>query len=531
VVVTVGDVGVADGAVMAGRDVAPPVTGARRHAVAVAVLGVVAALGYGAVEFWKFLTFRASTYDLVIFDQAVRAYSRFRLPVSVVDGVHRGFGTQFSVLGDHFSPILAVLAPLYWIHSGPATLLVAQALLFAAAIGPLWVCTRRELGPFAAYCVAAGYAVSWPVAQAVAFDFHEVAFVPVLTAVLFERFSAYRRDRGRWWHLVVPAVALVGVKEDMGLLVAAFGTAMLIVVTRWRTPRRRQAWWLGAGFVAGGLAATAVSTAVLLPALGSQPRFYHQYGAFGPTLPGAAWHMLTHPATTAATLTHPDVKIHTIVLLGTVAAFACLLSPFVLVALPQVAERMLADVPNWWTTGFHYDAFLVVALLCAGVDGVARVRRWSARHGGWAAVAGTRFAAVWAVAVLVIGLWHVPGFGFNPLLHPSTWHGDATTRAAAAAVARVPSGVTVEAANTLGPALTGRTTVVLWDQVPRWAPWVVADTSTRRFPFCDVAQQRARVTFLTAHGYRVVFTDDGFVVLHHPGRLPPLATRQAPGCP
>jgi uncharacterized membrane protein len=485
--------------------------------VAVGVLTGLAAVGYGGVEFWKFVTFRASTYDLVIFDQAVRAYSRFHAPVSVVDGVHRGFGAQFSVLGDHFSPILAVLAPLYWIHSGPSTLLVAQALLFAAAIPPLWVFARRELGPFPAYCVAVGYAVSWPVAQAVAFDFHEVAFVPVLTAVLFERFSAYRRGRGRWWHLVVPAVALLGVKEDMGLLVAGFGVAMLVVGGR----RSR---WPGAGFVVGGLAATVISTAVLLPAMGSNPRFYWRYGAFGPTLPTAAWHMLTHPATTAATFTHPDVKIHTIVLLGVVAAFASLLSPFVLLVLPQLAERLLSDAPTWWTSGFHYDAFLVVALLCAGVDGVARVRRRSGRH-------GDRFVAVWAVAVVVIGLWNVPGFGFDPLLHPSLWQRDAAERAEAAAVARVPSGVLVEAANPLGPALTGRATVVLWDQVPRWAPWVVADTSTTRFPFCDVAQQRARVTFLTAHGYRIVFADDGYLVLHHPGPLPPLATARSPGCP
>ncbi|HKN97462.1 MAG TPA: DUF2079 domain-containing protein [Pseudonocardiaceae bacterium] len=497
---------------------------ASRHAVAVTVIGAAAALGYGAIEFWKFLTFRASSYDLVIFDQAVRAYSRFHAPVSVVDGVHRGFGTHFAVLGDHFSPILAVLAPLYWVHSGPATLLVAQALLFASAIPPLWVFTRRELGPFAAYCVAVAYAVSWPVAQAVAFDFHEVAFVPVLTAVLVERCSAYRRDQGRWWQLVLPAVGLLAVKEDMGLLVAAFGVAVLVLV-----PRRREARWLGAGFVAGGLAAVVVSTAVLLPAMGSKPQFYWRYGQFGQSLPTAAWHMLTHPATTLVTFTHPDVKIHTMVLLGTVAAFASLLSPFALLVLPQLAERMLADAPNWWTTRFHYDAFVVVALLCAGVDGVARVRRWTARHDGWR-VAGERFAAVWAVAVLVIGVWNVPGFGFDPLLHPSSWHRDAAMRAEAAAVARVPSGVTVEAANTLGPALTGRATVVLWDQVPRWAPWVVADTTTRRFPFCDVAQQRARVAFLVTHGYRIVFADDGFQVLHHPGPLPPTATAQAPDC-
>lgn len=494
----------------------------RWHAVAVAVLGVVAAAGYAVCGFLQLATFRAGAYDLVIFDQAVRSYSEFHLPVAVVKGVHNGFGTGFSVLGDHFSPILATLAPLYWIHSGPQTLIVAQAVLFAAAIAPLWVCARRELGAVAAYCVCLGYAVSWPVAQAVTFDFHEVAFVPPLTAVLFERFSAYRRDRGRWWHVALPAFGLLLVKEDMGLLVAGFGLAVLVTSIRWITPRRTQVRWLGAGFVVGGLAAVVVCTDVLLPAFGGRAGYYWHYGRFGSSLPEAAWRALTHPGLVAATITRPDVKIHTIAWLLVIAAFASLGSPFLLVILPPLAERMLSDDPNWWGTDFHYNAFLVVAVLAAGVDGMARLRRWWPRAG--------HVGVVWGALVLVIGLWTVPGFAFGTVLRPSAWHRTAAIGAEAAAVAHVPSGVTVEAADNLGPRLTGRTTVLLWDNLPRWAPWVVADTHSPEFPFCALYDQRTRVGYLLAHGYQVVFADDGYEVLHHPGPLPPLDTAASPGC-
>jgi uncharacterized membrane protein len=504
----------------------------RYHAIAVTVLGVAAAVLYALAGFLQYYRFRAGSYDLVIFDQAVRSYSHFRLPVSVVAGVHRGFGTDFTVLGDHFSPILATLAPLYWIHSGPQTLLIAQALLFAGAIGPLWVFTRRELGPAAAYFVAVGYAISWPVAQAVSFDFHEVAFVPVLTAVLIERCSAYRRDAGRLWHLVLPAIGLLLVKEDMGLLVAGFGLALLVMSTRWITPRRREARWLGLGFVAGGLVAVVVSIDVLLPAFGSQPAFYWRYGQFGPSLPSAALDMLTHPGTVANTLVTPEVKVHTVVCLLAVAAFAALLSPYLLLVAPLLAERMLSDAPNWWGLDFHYNAFLVMALLCGGVDAVARLRRLVARHRPPAVlrVAGERFGVVWAAAVLVIAVCSVHDFAFDPLLHSSTWHRDADERAAAAAVAHVPSGVAVATANNLGPQLTERTTVLLWDQLPRWTPWVVADVSRPVFPFCSVAQQQSLVGYLLGHGYQQVFSDAGYVVLHHPGPLPPLDTTKAPGC-
>ncbi|HEX5407744.1 MAG TPA: DUF2079 domain-containing protein [Pseudonocardiaceae bacterium] len=511
-------------------DVTTVVAPRRRHLITVTVLTAAAAALYATVEFLRYYTFRAGTYDLVIFDQAVRSYSHFHLPVAIVSGVHRGFGTGFSELGDHFSPILATLAPLYWVHSGPQTLLAAQAVLFAAAIPPLWRCTRRELGTFAAYCVAVGYAISWPVAQAVAFDVHEVAFVPVLMAVLFERFGAYRRDRGRWWHLVLPALGLLAVKEDMGLMVAAFGLAVLIMTIRWVTPRRAETRRLGAGLVVGGLVAVVVCTDIVLPAFGSKPRFYWRYGEFGPSLPGAVWDMLTHPATVGDTFVQPQVKVQTTVALFTLAAFASLLSPFLLVVLPQLAERMLSDAPNWWSTAFHYDAFLVVPLLCAGVDAVARVRRWSARGRPVVRLAGARLGVLWVVAVLVIAVSTVHDFAFDQLLHGSSWQRTAAVRAEAGAVARVPSGVTVEAANPLGPRLTSRTTVVLWDELPRWAPWVVADTANQVFPFCSVAAQQARVDYLTGHGYRIVYSVAGYVVLHHPGPVPPLVTAQSPGC-
>src|SRR6266566_10098658 len=93
-------------------DVQAAVRAPTTHRIGMVLVSTAAALVYGAAEFLRYYTFRAGTYDLVIFDQAVRSYSRFHLPVSIAAGVHRGFGTSFAVLGDHFSPILALLAPL-----------------------------------------------------------------------------------------------------------------------------------------------------------------------------------------------------------------------------------------------------------------------------------------------------------------------------------------------------------------------------------------------------------------------------------
>ena len=120
------------------------------------VLTAATAVAYCLDSLILFRRFLATTFDLVIFDQGIRGYAHLQAPVSLARGVSDGEGAHFLLLADHWSPVLALFAPLYWIHDRPATLLVAQGVLFALAIPPLWAYTRRQLGPGAAYSSA------WP---------------------------------------------------------------------------------------------------------------------------------------------------------------------------------------------------------------------------------------------------------------------------------------------------------------------------------------------------------------------------------
>jgi len=483
--------------------------------VKVGALTAAAAFVYCLDSLILFRRFLASTFDLVIFDQGIRGYAHFAAPTSIARGVSDGEGAHFLLLADHWSPVLALLAPLYWIHDSPATLLVAQGVLFALAIPPLWAYTRRQLGSGAAYFVCVAYALSLPVMEAVIFDFHEVAFVPVLTAVMVERF-----DAGRRWHAILAAAALLLVKEDMGLLLAGFGCYLLLT-------RRR---WTGLAFVVGGLGATWVATQLLIPAFGGSATFYWAYDQFGSTLGSALIGVITHPLHALRVFVTPGVKAQTMIGLFAAFGFLPLASPMVVAVLPLLAGRMLASgYPLWWQAKFQYDAFVVMMLCCAAVDGAARLQRhwpeqwdmwltyrWSRpawlRHGGspW------RPATVWAAAICAATLVYFPFSPYGSLLHPGFYGVNARMRAAAAAIAHVPAGVEVEASNNIGPRLSGRDTVLLLDGTPRWAPWVVGDTLGLDFPFCTPSQQAQELAYLRAHGYSLVFADDGYVVLHRP---------------
>src|ERR1700742_1709461 len=152
------------------------------------------------------------SFDLGIFEQVVRSYAHGHLPVSELRGHNYPF------FGDHFSPALAVLAPIYRIYPSAVTLLLAQAALLAVAVVPIARLAQRLHGRTAALVIGVCYGLSWGLAQALSYDFHEIALAVPLLA-----FSACALVEGRAVAAVAWALPLLTVKEDLGVTVAVIG--------------------------------------------------------------------------------------------------------------------------------------------------------------------------------------------------------------------------------------------------------------------------------------------------------------------
>ena len=408
-------------------------------------------------------------------------------------------------------------------------------------------------------------------AEGGAAGFHEVAFVPVLTAVFLERLAA-----GRIRTALAAAFALLFVKEDMGLLVAGFGLFLLAArgarFARWAPghplARRGRRILLAGGLVIGGIAATALATYVLRPAFGGRAGYYWAYWSLGGNARLAAGHVLRDPLAAARLAVTPEVKAATMAWLAGVLLFLPLLSPITLAALPLLAERMLASSqPNWWGTTYQYNAFIEIVLVCAAVDGAARIAGWAARArarraivtaaagepstpsgpsslsgpgdlsslsrpsslngpDGVSSLSGPdglgkaawpgRWSAIIIGLACAAALAVVPRFALASLATPGFYGRDGQMRAAAAAAdAEVPPGVTVDAAQMLGPQLSGRDTVLLWGPSATSAAWIVAQTRYT-YPFLSLPSQRARIGDLERRGYQVDFRRGGYLVLHRP---------------
>ncbi len=477
------------------------------HAALVSAVTAAFAVVYGLFSVMLHMHYSTFTFDLVIFDQVVRAYAHFHRPTSAVLQAVKYGGRDVTQLADHFSPIHAVLAPLYWLHGGPASLLLAQACLFAIAIPAIWIFTRRALGATAAYLTSIMFGLYWPLQSALGYDYHEVAFAVPLYAWMLERFQ-----RRKYLHAALISLVLLLVKEDQGLVVFVFG--LLIAAHRHRR--------LGFGLAGAGLAAFLLTNLVLMPMFGASRNQNWNYTSLGST-PGAGLaHVARHPLDTVQLLFTPEMKTDTLLWLFAPLLFASLASPLVLLTLPLLLERMLSDNTNHWTSAYHYNAFLAPLLVCSAVDGVRRL----------AALPRARLVGpAWAAVVLVVAIVLLPKWPLARMDSAGWWRFDSALDGAASATVRhVPSGVLVAAEGNIGPHLTSRCTVIGFDDPYHTpptkftigqTPWVVVNTYFHPDGF----------QLLRDSGYHATFTQDPYVVMYNPSVVGEIPSRTKSGAP
>ena len=85
-------------------------------------------------------------------------------------------GPGTNVLGDHFSPVPHLLAPLYRLFPSPLTLLDRPGRAVRGVRRTGHPCRRPLLGRGRGLALGIAYGLSWGVQRAVDFDFHEISF-------------------------------------------------------------------------------------------------------------------------------------------------------------------------------------------------------------------------------------------------------------------------------------------------------------------------------------------------------------------
>jgi len=392
---------------------------------------------YGALSLFRLLQLSPTSWDLGIYTEYVKQYAHLAPPVVDI----RGPG--FNLLGDHFQPIVAVLAPVFRLFPSAATLLVAQTLLVALSVFPVSQLAREKLGAGPSRAIAIAYGFSWGLQQLIEFDFHEIAFAVPLLAFALSALARGRLEAAVWW-----ALPLVFVKEDQGFTVAAIGLYLIIAGMRMTAspdqgpdPDGQRRVKAGLFLLAWGFAWSFLAIGVIIPHVNAA-HHYEYWSDGGVLAPGG--HLTVISLVTQLFSAWPD-KLHTIVLLLLPTAFIALRSPLALIAVPSLLLRFLSTDPSFWGTLWHYNATVMPILFVAAVDALA----------GRTLPAGARkHGAAMMVAVAVALSFYFP---VSNLWNAQTYRISPHVAAAEAAMATVPDGATVQTTLDLLAPLAART--------------------------------------------------------------------------
>jgi uncharacterized membrane protein len=452
-------------------------------------------------------------FDLALADQAVWHYSRFEAPFSSI--------LDRNILGDHFSPLVAVLSPLYWLWSDPRMLLIAQSALIAGSIVPVFLYARPRIGRPGAHLLAAAYAVFWGIQEGVGYEFHELALAPILIAS-----AILAVDRRRWGWLWCATALLLLVKEDMSMLVVFLG---LYLVTL-RELRR------GLLLVAVGIAWYVVATRALIPDLSHGAAYAHwTYDQLGSNLGAALLALLRAPWRVFEIGFSPARKLQTITALLGTFLFLSLGSRLFILAIPLLAERFLSTDANFWGTAFHYSLTVSPVLAMGAADGLARIVRLLgeprvrrlipsgiARLLGEspARVAVPAATAAMLVMSLTLTLFAARTSALRGLFDPALYRGSSQASAALRALATIPASGSLATNDTVIPHASHRRQVSLIARATLLPDHMLADVGEPVGFATGNQSQQALGQVLAANFAHMtpVHYEPGWVVLARPPR-------------
>jgi len=317
------------------------------------------ALAVFAAAWYRQHTFRSSSLDLAVYDQAVWKLAHFRAPDLSTIG--------WNAFADHLSPALLFFAPLYRLAATPLWLLAAQAVALGAgflAVGPL-LDTVGVTGRWRG-ALRVAYLASPLLWNAALYDFHTTTLaVPFLLAGL----RAGLLDRRGM--LVGCLLALLVLRDDLGLTAAAMALAGFSALDR---GGRR----LRLGLVAAALGWMAAGGAIA-GLLGSDRHWAFHYGYLAAG-PGGA---VLHPVRTAARLFLGLARWDNVALVGLglllpLALLPALAPRRLALAAPPLLPLMASAGSQFHSIRFQYGAYLFPFALLAAASGLPRARRAAA---------------------------------------------------------------------------------------------------------------------------------------------------------
>ncbi|NTU47233.1 DUF2079 domain-containing protein [Candidatus Roizmanbacteria bacterium] len=315
---------------------------------------------FSSFSILRYRTLYASYYDLGIMHQTV--FNTYQAlvhldPSRILEMTNPEGVNQIKRMAIHNDPILAFMAPFYFLWSGPETLLIIQTIILAIGALAVYLIAQRVFHSLPqrqlfSFLFAIAYLLYTPMERANLFDFHGVTLATsfLLFMIYFWLVRNYR------WSAVFFLLSLL-CKEQVALTTGMFGLFMLYTAWKQKSPEKSYCY----PFIVLGVSSAwfLVSLLVIIPHFrGSNHFALGYYGDFGESPMKVMVGVFHNPLSLGKYLSRPDTWNYFYFLLGPLA-FLSVLSPLrLLIAAPEFAINLLSQNWNMRNIIFHYTSVI-----------------------------------------------------------------------------------------------------------------------------------------------------------------------------
>jgi len=409
-----------------------------------------------AQTFAQHAAFRTHALDLGYYDQALWNTAHGRWFANTLK--------PFPLLGSHFSPLLTVVVPLYWVWSDVRVTFVVQTLALAASGLPLYWLARKRW-PAAAPFVLLAYYLSPSLHVAGLNQLRgTILALPCLSLALY---GLVEEDR-RW--IVLGSVLALLCKENMAVYVVAFGIYWLV---------KKRDWKLGGGLAVLGISWLYAVVSKVVPYFrGSGYPYFRAYSYLGDGPGEMVQSVLRDPSILLRTVLSPE-RLGAVWRVTWPTGLLGLLAPSLsALSLPAFGYLLASSSDIIYTLQDWYPAPLQPILYVAALMGLL----WIKERGWWRGRVA-RLAVVYQVLVGVLAFWLL-----SPV--PPARHADlsrftvtAHARLGHDLLRRVPPDVAVAAQSDLLPHLAHRSEIYVFPDNLDKVEYVVVDVQSNPYPF------------------------------------------------
>lgn len=462
-----------------------------------AVYGVVFCL----ISLINHYNFRTYGLDLGIYTHGIYSYSHLHWHQFTL-GLE---GEAFNHLGNHFSPIVALLSPFYYLF-GTYTLLILQIVAILFGGWGVYQFAKERLNGFKPELILVLFFSMWGIYSALAYDWH----ANVMAAMFVPWFILFY-ERGDWKKAIILFVLVLICKENMALWMGAI-IAGLVVRDFFLKPTEVN-WKMSFSLLGSAVIYFLVVQTLIMPALNTAGVSDHlgNYSHLGngpvgvlKTFLGKPRHVfyLMFESLQNDPLTFMlKSQLHFMVLVS--GGLALIYRPHYLIMLaPIYAQKLLSSNPAHWGVYSQYSIEFAPIITLAFVEWMQHFpfEKWKTP------------LLIGTIATATIFNWHPtrPNTGFYQKAH---YESGLNSEAIYEALELIPADAVVSASNVIVPHLAGREKIYLYPIVKDADHLVILTHGRDLYPVDSLEFPQKMMELRSDSLNEIVYDENDFLII------------------